>query len=94
MSGYTKGPWIANEFYIYDDKQRDALADCCYRDYDTNRANAKLIAAAPDLLEALQKIKFRCECFLEDDRDMKKHSIEAIKAICDAVIDKALAQKS
>jgi hypothetical protein len=53
-------------------------------------ANAKLIAASPLMIEALQKIQFRCECFLEDERSMSLSSIEAIKAICDEVISKAI----
>lgn len=54
--------------------------------------NVNMICATKEMLDALRKIQFRCECFLEDDRDMKKHSIEAIKAICDSAIDKAIVQ--
>lgn len=54
--------------------------------------NVNIICAAKEMLEALRKIQFRCECFLEDNRDMKKHSIEAIKSICDSAIPQSLVQ--
>lgn len=97
MSGFTEGPWERNS----DGELIAADGKCVgvwglgvthvYRSEEAE-ANSKLISASPLMIAALQKIQFRCECFLEDDRDMKKHSIEAIKAICDAAIDKALVQ--
>ena len=57
-------------------------------DYDS------LIAINADLLEALQKIQFRCECFIEDDRDMSISSTEMIRLICDEAIAKALTPQS
>lgn len=87
MSEYTKGPWVASGFEVFDEKQRDPVADCCFRDYDTNRANANLIAASPLMHTALTKIAFRCLAFIGDDRPMQVESIKAILKICDDAID-------
>lgn len=56
--------------------------------------NVNLICASKDMLAALQKIKLRCECFIEDDRPMRVTSIEAINSICQEAIAKALASNS
>ena len=52
---YTPGPWKATEGYrpcIYNSK--DALIAQCKGEDDWANANARLIAAAPALLEALK----------------------------------------
>lgn len=70
MSGHTKGPWSVPHFadekstcacsYVFSDSQRGfgAIATVQFggedENYETAKANAKLIAAAPDLLEALE----------------------------------------
>lgn len=77
MSDYTPGPWIAVRGLAYWEvkpEQKDGgrklpfqIADTCSSDpEDPDRglqeANARLIAAAPDLLEALEEIvKEYCE---------------------------------
>jgi hypothetical protein len=48
---------------------------------------------ACSLFEALLKIQFRCECFIEDGRSMKLPSIEAIKAICDGALEREISKK-
>lgn len=51
---YMPGPWsIENGAFVVDQEGR-SVADCAFADQDDNCANAQLIAAAPDLLEALQ----------------------------------------
>lgn len=70
MSGFTKGPWNVEEGYIQRDSggiqywqitdDQDAIC-CnafCYAGFDpkVNSANAHLLAAAPDLFEALTAI--------------------------------------
>lgn len=57
MSAHTPGPWRSNDFsssvygYIFGDSQ----AVCrVFLDGDECEANARLIAASPDLLDALQ----------------------------------------
>lgn len=64
MSKHTKGPWIAeftvpeegwNGFYILTKDERLYIADAAgYQDMPERAANARLIAAAPDLLEACE----------------------------------------
>lgn len=55
MSEFTAGPWVVGDHgVIYDDKHRDAVCELNFKVSAVDRANAKLIAAAPDLLEALQ----------------------------------------
>lgn len=72
MSGYTKGPWSLPHFaderstcacsYVFSDSQRGfgAIATIQFggenESYETAKANANLIAAAPDMLEALEKV--------------------------------------
>ncbi len=62
---HTPGPWvvIGEQVYAPDDCDHHPVADCttnhsCRDEWDVE-ANARLIAAAPDLLEALQHIQ-RC----------------------------------
>lgn len=64
MSAHTPGPWvvdpytgIAKEIRINDG---EILLDYDDVDHAAQEANARLIAAAPDLLEALEKI-LECE---------------------------------
>ncbi len=56
---YTPGPWhVSNEgkLVIRDDEWLVPVATAGYATNDEELATAKLIAAAPDLLEALQSI--------------------------------------
>ena len=55
MSGHTKGPWAVNDginpgFRIVSSKTRD-ITYVTLRDPEERAANARLIAAAPELLE-------------------------------------------
>ena len=71
MNKHTPGPWIHTED---DDNYHAVTAGCGYHvnsDDDgfeiagcISKANAMLIAAAPDLLEALEELK--CELILSD----------------------------
>lgn len=100
MSNFTKGEWFAKregQSTVYIEcrigggwLQEVAACGPTANGIEEQEANAKLIAASPLMIEALQKIQFRCECFLEDERSMSLSSIEAIKAICDEVISKAI----
>ncbi len=58
---HTPGPWFYDETSGHEIRNRDifvamALDDCPELPYEKAKANALLIAAAPDLLEALRKI--------------------------------------
>lgn len=65
MSKHTKGPWTWREgFYGLDGEESDILTHAPYEgmylsyhrnDYE-REANARLIAAAPELLEALESL--------------------------------------
>ncbi|MFA6043586.1 MAG: hypothetical protein WC718_01260 [Phycisphaerales bacterium] len=62
MAGHTKGPWKAlRSCYIrvgeVGDHRWVANADSPYVSYDTAKANARLISAAPDMLEALAEAR-------------------------------------
>lgn len=62
MSGYTKGPWqisaprgngTARTIWRSDGDEENSNWECIARDVHVD-ANARLIAAAPDMLEALR----------------------------------------
>lgn len=57
---HTPGPWTiqhghSNRVYLIDNAQGHALGEIVYSD-TRNPADAQLIAAAPDMLDALQSI--------------------------------------
>ena len=62
MTQHTQGPWsidgttAAKNLDVIGEGGRVAMLDCDDIDADTLAANARLIAAAPDLLAALQAI--------------------------------------
>lgn len=86
---HTPGPWT-HEPYAY---QQGALDQALIRDGAENQvaisteANARLIAAAPELLEALQ---FALEIFEAEPVDVAPESIEEIIDQARAAINKAL----
>jgi hypothetical protein len=63
-TNYTPAPWTvdgttaAENLDVISKGGRVAMLDCDDIDADTLEANARLIAAAPDLLEALQDAEF------------------------------------
>ena len=72
MSDYTKGPWILkfNEEYRCNEvvkEGRGVICDPCGDSYEEAKANGRLIAAAPELLETLKKLlgKVRCGSALQ-----------------------------
>ena len=97
MSGFTAGPWIIDDFDISSKADPANLIASLYAVEKDDRggyylgeefkANAKLIAAAPDLLEALQALLERLQLDGEARAWFPKEQNDARKAIA-----KALAQ--
>lgn len=87
MSTYTKGPWIAGQQNpasntIPIKAGKSTLAHCEPRPHwdDTQVANARLIAAAPELLEACKRAKslLEPELIREPDRTIFWELVSAI----------------
>jgi hypothetical protein len=59
MSAHTPGHWHAYNDKLPEVRTPDRfIADCHTGHFDKDSANARLIAAAPDLYETLRKIAF------------------------------------
>ena len=106
MSEITKGPWKllphghghytpgCGEYpHIQSESGETVIDGSWYGSYCTE-ADLKLIAKAPDMHAALNRIAFRCQSFLADERIMQLESIEAILAICDAALDNSSPENS
>ena len=90
MSNYTKGPWavVVNRETCVMDSAGNILAQTCQTCWpdegvDLAEDNARLIAAAPELLEALQTILKRSS---PNGNDM---TLQRISAVAAAAIAKA-----
>lgn len=92
MSKHTKGPWIKDNLIVWDGyntiaEVKTAHEDASYPEFKRAEANARLIAAAPEMLEALKYCKAYFEkykpkyCGVDDDRDCSpfRDLMEAIK---------------
>lgn len=100
MKKFTEGPWkihdrahlavVGGNGYMvatcggYSNNQR------CPIDLEEEQsANVSLIASSPSMYKALERILFRCNSFLDDERDMSQDSIAAIAMICTRELKKA-----
>lgn len=88
---FTPGPWhVSNEgkLVIRDDEWLVPVATAGYATNDEELATAKLIAAAPDLLEALQNI-------VKEDKNPKGELFDLLLVIgeAQAAISKALREE-
>jgi hypothetical protein len=81
---HTPGPWLDYEGEVYAGKY--LVADVWEHPSgdDVARANARLIAAAPDMLDALRAIRFEIEC-------LSNHWVGPFKMAVDRV-DAAIAK--
>lgn len=74
MLNFTKGKWNARDFNIIRDEKEKAIALVCYRCKSeehpsaTMDANARLIAAAPELFALVQKL---AECQPHEFSELK-----------------------
>lgn len=88
---YTPGPWYANmepgvnaPVYIKGEKGTFPIVDFVYgkegdsdNNYENAKANAQLIAAAPELLEALKSLTDKCDKggWLQEEIDQARKAI-------------------
>ena len=111
VSQHTPGPWVLDEvrtdsgraFRIGAGEMLRAGKGCCiiYDDHghgdNERKANARLIAAAPELLIALQSAAHALDCLHPDGGQLvhptPKTMIETTLAIVDAAIAKATGGK-
>jgi hypothetical protein len=86
---HTPAPWHTGEKYpedIYANRAGHAIARCVNEQYAGEcEANAKLIAAAPELLEALIMVR-------DADNDCKLDGLKTIPYASRAKIDAAIAK--
>lgn len=88
MKKFTEGPWIKIGSVIKSICGSRKVADIKITDNE-GLWNALLITRSPEMYAALEKIMFRCNSFLDDERDMKQPSIEMIAVICERELKKA-----
>lgn len=69
MSKFTKGPWHTNGAFIggpLSSEGDDIVSSLRYRGDEETNANAHLIAAAPEMYEALNNIINDCSGFMDE----------------------------
>lgn len=104
-SKFTPGPWraIKNSSYIEISSEHGGIGDACMSGHafdggdcfgDTATANANLIAAAPELLEACLRIQAQFRQAGVESKAGSLNPIEDNAAQVDAVIFKALGGRS
>ena len=66
---HTPGPWEKNACRVFSDTKRIAEIDTAYMTHDETHSNARLIAAAPAMLEALHGLK-KCAAITAERHDI------------------------
>ena len=86
-AAHTPGPWWIDHIEWHVMAGEDTTRDICGVPYDwpEDRANARLIAAAPELLEALEMVR-------DADDDCKRDGLATIPGPARAKIDAAIAK--
>lgn len=108
IAGHTPGPWEAREGSVgpdyaftvigpkYPDGGNPVIADVCIRYDQIAGANARLIAAAPDLLAALTACRGQFDFYAREHRAAEKHekaaTNERFAFLATQAINKALGQ--
>lgn len=82
MNKYTKGPWTVSgestlNIISFDTPKGRKVCSLLSQNIE-DQANASLIAAAPELLEALQRVN---QCFYSQYKDLKSEEIEVLKHV-------------
>ena len=90
QTNHTPGPWDVIPargkmlpHLMGADHSRIALLDDCHAAENERQANARLIAAAPDLLEALENAANQIKA-LDEDYDQRSAYLDAMAAIAKA----------
>ena len=91
-TNHTQGNWHAHDGQIYPEQTGATVALIPYFDKDNaeHQANSKLIAAAPDMLEALKIAKQWLEDFSNEKQPYKEIPAADISTIIYEAIYKAL----
>lgn len=68
ITAHTPGPWVVDNFIVSAGQRRgrDIAITSGFNGVATDLANARLIAAAPELLEALEALLYSAEAMHED----------------------------
>ncbi len=85
---FTPGPWGANRYDEVNSAHGYLIAYCVGHSDSHNKANARLIAAAPDMLAALQRISAEVHAIKDKAYGPALRDAPAFRA-ADAAIKKA-----
>ena len=86
MAEHTPGPWSTIGKWVYDVENPSPIAQCL-RPYEEGDANARLIAAAPDLLDVAEMVEaiMPAVCQACSDGDATSAHSRICKATCTAI---------
>jgi hypothetical protein len=80
---YTPGPWEVSPYYNITSRNGTiAKTEQMPGNFDSERtANARLIAAAPDLLSALERAEAALSWFINDEGECDIEALDEAKAV-------------
>lgn len=88
MGKFTEGPWKYDDFYLLIES-KDGTAIAAVGALSNHEANARLIAASPDLLEACKAVLAWAITPIEEDEGGFEHLAETVVPMVEAAIKKA-----